>query len=497
MIRAVVVAVVVLMVSATTALSFQEAANVSVGIDANISGNSPNALGPQDACNSLNVGDTLQVDVWVKGVPPVNEDRSSFGIAGWSFNLVYDPAVVNFTAAQNNMMLNTSAPFEFVMANFDPDGGANPFPATSGNMRLDFADISEDYENGDGVLSRLTLTAVGPGATTLSLEDSLEGQPSPAIYMVAGFPYGVSQRHDALIVVGGSCAGAPVPTPFDPPDTWLEEYGLVTPAPTPTPEPTPTPTLGADDVPEGDTRVSVDVITRGNRATSVGEVDNCASARVGQVFPVDIVVQDVEDLLAWEAPVTYNPSVLKITGRDVKQFLAGNQGSQVFDASNQTPNETGFYRAGAVDQADPPAPDSGSGILIRLTMQAISEGRSEISISPVDQNEDGTADTGVLLKNVDNKAIGGPIFRGPIGNAEILVGSECEDGGRVEETAAPTSPGSTVNDANGGGSSTWVYVAIGAAVAVAAVAGASVLLFLRRRGSSGAPPPGSDPPPVS
>lgn len=496
MIRAVVVAVVVLMFSATTALSFQQAASVGVGIDTDITGNEPNSLGPQDSCNSLNVGETLQVDVVIKGVPPVTEDLQFLGIAGWGYNLHYDPAVINVTAAENNMMLNANAPFEFVMANYTQGGGANPLPATSGNMRIDFADISEDYEDGDGVLSRLTLTAVGPGTTTLRLDSEVDSEPAPSIYQVAGTPYGISELQDAVVIVGSDCDGVPVPTPFDPADTYLEKEGLITPAPTPTGEPTPTPTLGENDIPEGDAEVSVDVIVSGNSATDVGEVDDCASAQLNQTFLVDVVVQDVDELLAWEAPVTYDPTVLRIVGHDVTQFLAGNSGSQVFDASNQTPNTTGFYRAGAVDQADPPTPDSGSGILIRLTMQAIAEGNSEVSISAVDQNSDGQPDTGVLLKNIDNLAIGGPIFRGPTNNAEIRVGSECEDGGAVVETAGPTSPGEAGDGDDS--SNAWIFVVIGAVVAVAA-AGTGAALLLRRRGggsSGSAPPDGGAPPPV-
>jgi hypothetical protein len=150
-----------------------------------------------------------------------------------------------------------------------------------------------------------------------------------------------------------------------------------------------------------------------------------------------------------------------------------------------------------VDQADPPTPDSGSGILIRLTMQAVAAGQSEISISAVDQNSDGQPDTGVLLKNVDNLAIGGPIFRGPTNNAEIRVGSECQDGGTVVETAGPTAPGETGNG-DDDSSNTWIFIVIGAVVAVAA-AGTGAALLLRRRagGSSGSvPPDGGAPPPV-
>lgn len=493
MIRAVIAAVVVLIFSATTALSFQvlpEPADVSVAIDMKTAGNSATALGVEDGCISVNTGDTFDIDVNVKDVPPVQPDffgpgGFAYGLAGYGYNLNFDPNVVHVVGAANNFKVDASAPFEFIIANYEIGADPAPLPATTGNMRVDFLDIGEIYEDGDGVLSRLTLEAVGAGTTTLHLDNDQEGQPAPIIFMAGGFPYGVAEMHDGIVNVGTPCDAASEPAPFDPEDSYALAYGLThTPTPTPGP-PTPTPTLGPSDVDEGDAKVSIDAITTGNTANSVDEIDDCASADVGDTFLVDIVIEAVEDFLGWEALVTYDPKVLKIVDHDVKLFLASASGSQVFDASNQTPNTTGFYRAGAVDQADPAAPDEGDGVLLRLTMEAVEGGTSKVSVSPADLNGDGQTDTGLLLKNTNNLAIGGAIFRGPTRDAEIRVGAECSDGGRVVATSAPSSdnPGEASDN---GGSDTWMLIVAGVAVAVVAV-GAGAALLMRRRKGGGTP----------
>ncbi len=484
------VAVAVLIFSAATALAFQAEQGIDVAIDVAPEGNTATALGDNDSCVSVAPGETFDIDITVRGIEPlnvVNQNYTAEGLAGFEYNFHFDPAVVRVTAVDNDFKLNPLSPFESIIPNWEIGADPAPLPATSGNMRVTFLDASQDYEIGDGVLSRLTLEAIAPGTTTLTVNSDLEPEPAPAIYASFGFSYPVSTLRPAVIAVGSSCDGAPVPTPFDPDDSWGRAIGQASGTPTPTPGPaTPTPTLGETDIDEGDTKVSVDAFPEGNSGTELGDIDQCASAVVGQVFVVDVVVEDVEDLIAFEAPVTFNQAILTIIDRDVKQFLAGDgDGQDILDASAQIPNTTGFYRAGAaiVGEGDPQRSTSGSGVLLRLTMQAMSNGISFVAITPVDQTQDGIADTGVLLKNVDNLAIGGPTFRGQTNNGEIRVGSECDSGAKVVETSAPstTGPGNTEEDDSNG---TWVIIA-GAAMAVLAVAGGGAYLLWRR--SAGGP----------
>jgi hypothetical protein len=175
--------------------------------------------------------------------------------------------------------------------------------------------------------------------------------------------------------------------------------------------------------------IGVDADPTGNTATSLGPIDSCLSVSTGDTFQVDVFVTDVVDLLAWETYFVYDMSVINIDSRDVMMFQAANPGSHVFDVSEGLPDIDGQYGIAAVDIADPPAPDSGSGVLARLTLKAAGAGVSPLSLSAIDINGDGTMDLGPWLKDSQAEPIadvdGDGFFDGPIANAEIVVDDTC------------------------------------------------------------------------
>ena len=175
--------------------------------------------------------------------------------------------------------------------------------------------------------------------------------------------------------------------------------------------------------------IGVDVEPAGNTVTSLGPIDACISVSIGDTFQADIFVTDVADLLAWETYLVYDMSIINVVSRDVMMFQAANPGSNMFDVSEGLPDIDGYYRVAAVDLADPPAPDSGSGVLARLTLKAVGAGVSPLSLSPIDINEDGSIDLGPSLKDTEAESIGDldgdGFFDGPIANAEIMVGGTC------------------------------------------------------------------------
>jgi hypothetical protein len=165
----------------------------------------------------------------------------------------------------------------------------------------------------------------------------------------------------------------------------------------------------------------------------------------GDTFQVDVFVTDVTDLLAWETYFVYDMSVINVVSRDVMMFQAANAGSNVFDVSEGLPDIDGHYRIAAVDLADPPAPDSGSGVLAKLTLEAVGPGVSPLSLSPIDINEDGSIDLGPSLKNSEAESIGDldsdGFFDGPIANAQIAVDTACpERTPLASPTVIPASP---------------------------------------------------------
>ena len=473
-------AVVALIFGATTAFALQQPAVITVSVDLNTAGNSGTAVGTIDTCRSVNPGDAFQIDIVVQGVPPVAIDGNSGGIAGFGYNLHYDPKVLNVTADDNSLKLGGSL-FEFIQANYLAGGGANPLPSTSGDMRVDVGDLSSIPKSGDGVMSRLTIQAVGPGQSTITLDDEVDKHSEATLLQPGlGLPYASTNQQNALVTVGRPCSSAP--TLFVPPKA--SPTASATSSGTPGPSNSPTPATSA--IPVGNTSLAVDAVTTGNEATKVGQIDDCASADLNEAFQVDVVIKGVTDLLAWELPISFDPKVLRVEDRDVKLFQAANSGSQVFDSSNQTPNDTGTYIASAFDAADPPAPDSGDGVLVRLKLTAIGSGTSQLSLAPIDLNGDGRPDKGILLRSVSNAIIGDTnhdtFFDGPVTSAEIHVGSSCPNGGTVVPAQANSS--GSLGSSSGGSSKTWIWIVAAAAVVVV-LAGGGLAFLIRRRRSRG------------
>lgn len=238
----------------------------------------------------------------------------------------------------------------------------------------------------------------------------------------------------------------------------------------------------------------MDVVPAGNTATSAGSVQACASAQNGDSFIVDIVISNVQDLLAAELAVTYNPDVLEVTGRDVEQFQAASAGSQVLDLSDKVPDDDGRYEIQSVDTADPLAPDSGSGILASVTLRAKAEGVSGISIAPVDLDGNGTPDRGILLRNASGNPIGDTngdtLFDGPANDAQVRVGEPCSgaDANNVVQTVggSSTSPSANGSGASGSGSDTGLIIGVvfGVLAGGAALAAGAFVLLRRRSARS-------------
>ena len=217
-----------------------------------------------------------------------------------------------------------------------------------------------------------------------------------------------------------------------------------------------------------DVSIGIDADPTGNTATRLGTIDSCVEVATGDIFQVDIFVRDVTDLLAWSADFQTDPGIVQVVDRDVELFQAANEGSNVFDGSQQTPDGDGLYSLSAVDTADPESPDSGSGILARVTIEALAAGVSPLVLAFSDVDDDGTIDRGPFLSNVDAEPIGDDngdtFFDGDIDNAQVAVDTPCPVGGDDDDL------------------SVWVIVAVvlGAAAALVAIGIAAIVLRSRR-----------------
>ena len=180
---------------------------------------------------------------------------------------------------------------------------------------------------------------------------------------------------------------------------------------------------------QGPVTMGVDADPSGNTAASLGPIDPCVSVSKGDEFEVDLVITNVTDLVAWEAYIEYDITVVNIVGRDVMLFLAEDSGSRVFDLSETLPDIDGRYRMSVVDMAESSVPESGSGVLGRLTLKAVGDGVSPANIFLLDIDSDGKMDAGPFLTNAAGEPIGdvdgNGVFDGPISHAQIAVDTAC------------------------------------------------------------------------
>jgi hypothetical protein len=208
-----------------------------------------------------------------------------------------------------------------------------------------------------------------------------------------------------------------------------------------------------------ETSIGIDADSSGNTDTTLGAIDECVVISKGESHEVDIFVRDVTDLLAWEAVLTFEPGVLEIVDGDVQLFMAANEGSDVQDVSGELPDSDGRYWVQAFDAADPLAPDSGSGVLARVTVKGVGPGVSELSIG--DENGD-------------------TLFDGPIADARIAVDASCTD------EAGPANQNLAEGDDEGDGIGILtVAVVVVGLIASLAVGGLAAAWAVKRRPSPG------------
>ena len=194
-----------------------------VGVDTDVAENSPRSVFDIDDCASIEVGESIDVDV-VTPEPGIPSER---GLSGYQFRLFYDPEIVWVTADDQDQLLDQAAGSALIPL-------ADPKPDKNGiylSAAVDFGptgiEPSGASETGPGVLGRLTLEARGPGLTPLVVTAVvLKDDDSDDIE--------VDSVQSGRLYVGEPCPG------FEPPKA------TTTPSATPAPAPAAT-DGGADD----------------------------------------------------------------------------------------------------------------------------------------------------------------------------------------------------------------------------------------------------------
>jgi Thrombospondin type 3 repeat/Cohesin domain len=162
--------------------------------------------------------------------------------------------------------------------------------------------------------------------------------------------------------------------------------------------------------------VSLDAIPdASNTATTVGTVDPCGSMTVGSSFNIDIVIQNVTSISGFQADILYNPAIVNVTGVDY-HFLLASTLVGVVDVGDSVPDSDGTFVLAAVQF--PSAAAAGSGVLARVTLQAVGGGVSSLDLASVKL----TDGLGNPIPPSDSTT---HVYLGPINSGSVNVGGIC------------------------------------------------------------------------
>jgi hypothetical protein len=163
--------------------------------------------------------------------------------------------------------------------------------------------------------------------------------------------------------------------------------------------------------------------TPDNTATSLGTIQRCMRVENGALFEIDVYIKEATPLKGFFLTFNYQGGpngVLKVWDKNANQFkpfLASAPGSSVLYFSDDLPDADGYFGTGAIDTAGPH--ESGSGVLVRLKLQAVRTGVSPVTLTAVNLWDP----TGDPIPPVDPYGY----FAGPILNGQIAVGMDCPD----------------------------------------------------------------------
>ena len=177
--------------------------------------------------------------------------------------------------------------------------------------------------------------------------------------------------------------------------------------------------------------MSIDADTAGNAATVLGSQTPCISATAGSTVDVDVTAlgvppysnagtpgdpaDDTGGIISYSYTLLYDEAQLTVQAQAVNFLLSSNTASSLFNASDPVPDTDGSGTfAGAVLDSGASVPESGSGVLDRLTI-AIEQ----------------TAPAGLYTLVIDSTsaahldASGGAYAPGAFNNATLAVGMAC------------------------------------------------------------------------
>ncbi len=244
----------------------------TVAIDMKITGNNDSKVGAIQNCAELSKpGDTLTFDLVVQKVDP------AVRIAGYQVDIDYDPAVIQINSVIDSDPAGSTPPNNVTILSRIASGGGvgylilseGDLPDKDGSFTVAVADGTanpappDNHEDGEGVLARIKVEAVGTGVSELIIggpRGGADGNPDLMIFGGVGEFYGkavpIGNVLNAAVSVGATCSpppptvapGSEAPQPGTPSAGETPQSG--TPAAGETPQPD---TAGTNETPQPDT----------------------------------------------------------------------------------------------------------------------------------------------------------------------------------------------------------------------------------------------------
>jgi hypothetical protein len=120
--------------------------------------------------------------------------------------------------------------------------------------------------------------------------------------------------------------------------------------------------------------MSIDLDVTGATATTLGPRNSCREVNPGDEVTFDVSAEGIpssDPMIAFTFRLNYPPPYFTVTHADSSYLLAATPGSNVFDLSDVLPDSDGAWRSGAADISNLAmvTPESGSGVLARLTLE--------------------------------------------------------------------------------------------------------------------------------
>jgi len=117
--------------------------------------------------------------------------------------------------------------------------------------------------------------------------------------------------------------------------------------------------------------MSIDTDVTDNTAISLGARENCVVVAPGASVTVDVTAENIPEtnpMIAFGFDLNYPSTTMAVVSADPNFLLASAPGSSIADLSEPVPDSDGRFNAAVLDFATPAGTESGSGVLMRVTV---------------------------------------------------------------------------------------------------------------------------------